>query len=282
MSPKRPTEPTVEEQRLLGAWRTFFESNCKADFAALSSIEDSVWGFEIQWDDLDQHEGLGIAFMSDMPKCLELGRIVLEEQFSLHNLSPRPVIRVVAFPELNRYHIADLRMRDRTRFLRFDAVVHSTSRAMGWLKRAAYSCRECKHEWVEHEQLARPRKKLEMCPMCFENAVAIMDEGGKKEDLPDPRNFTMDLERNYYEDVQYVELFDPSSLQNEELPEDVPTIMAILSEEYVNQFQPGQCLTVNAKVGIDHLPTRDYLRDTRRILRLDVHSIEEGFSLHEE
>ena len=55
MSPKRPTEPTVEEQRLLGAWRTFFESNCKADFAALSSIEDSVWGFEIQWDDLDQH-----------------------------------------------------------------------------------------------------------------------------------------------------------------------------------------------------------------------------------
>ncbi|MFB1005846.1 MAG: hypothetical protein QMC59_05120, partial [Candidatus Poseidoniaceae archaeon] len=91
-----------------------------------------------------------------------------------------------------------------------------------------------------------------------------------------------DLERNYYEDVQYMELFDPNSLRNDELPEDVPTIMAVVSDEYVNQFQPGQCLTVNAAIGLDHLPSRDYLRDTRRILRLDVHSVEEGFSLHEE
>ncbi len=167
MSPRVPTEPTPEEQRLLAAWRTFFEANCKADFAALASIDDSVWGFEIQWEQLEKHEGLGLAFMSDMSTCLASGTIVLEEQFSLHNLSPRPVIRVLGFSELNRYHIADLRMRDRTRFLRFDAVVHSTSRAMGWLKRAAYACRECKHEWVEHEQLARARKKLETCPMCL-------------------------------------------------------------------------------------------------------------------
>ncbi len=282
MSPRVPTEPTPEEQRLLAAWRTFFEANCKADFAALASIDDSVWGFEIQWEQLEKHEGLGLAFMSDMSTCLASGTIVLEEQFSLHNLSPRPVIRVLGFSELNRYHIADLRMRDRTRFLRFDAVVHSTSRAMGWLKRAAYACRACKHEWVAQAQLARARKKLETCPMCLKNAIALLDAGGKREDLPDPRNFSMDLERNYYEDVQYMELFDPTSLQSDDLPEDVPTIMAILSEEYVNQFQPGQCLTVNATVGIDHLPSRDYIRDTRRILRLDVHSIEEGFSLHED
>jgi hypothetical protein len=68
----------------------------------------------------------------------------------------------------------------------------------------------------------------------------------------------------------------------DDAPEDVPTIMAVVSDEYVDQFKPGQCLTVNATIGVDHLPSRDYLRDTRRILRLDVHSIEEGFSLHEE
>tara|TARA_B110000305_G_C19386910_1_gene612731 strand:+ start:41 stop:889 length:849 start_codon:yes stop_codon:yes gene_type:complete len=282
MSMKKHTEPTDEEQRLLAAWRTFFETHCKADFAALAEIEDSVWGFEIQWEVLEAHQGLGLAFMSDRQKCLDSGTLVLEEQFALHNLEPRPVIRIVGFSELNRYHIEDLRMRDRTRFLRFDAVVHSISRAMGWLKRSAYSCRECKHEWIEKEQLARARRKLEICPMCMKNGIAFLRDGGKHEDLPDPRNFGMDLERNYYEDVQYMELFDPNSLRNDELPEDVPTIMAVVSDEYVNQFKPGQCLTVNAAIGLDHLPSRDYLRDTRRILRLDVHSVEEGFSLHEE
>ena len=107
-------------------------------------------------------------------------------------------------------------------------------------------------------------------------------KGAKREDLPDPRDIRMDLERNYYEDIQYIELFDPTCLRDEELPDDVPTITAVVSDEYVNQFSPGQCITVNALIGVDHLPSRDYIRDTRRILRLDVHSVEEGFSLHEE
>ena len=42
MSSQEPTEPTPEEMRLLAAWRTFFETNCKADFAALGEIEDSL------------------------------------------------------------------------------------------------------------------------------------------------------------------------------------------------------------------------------------------------
>ena len=282
MSSQEPTEPTPEEMRLLAAWRTFFETNCKADFAALGEIEDSVWGFEIQWEALNQHKGLGIAFMSNRTTCIKFGTAVLEEQFALHNLIPRPVIRVIGFSELNRYHINDLQMRDRTRFLRFDAVVHSSSRAMGWLKRSAYQCRTCKHEWLIDEQLARARKKAETCPLCYKQARAMLLEGADPVEVPDCRNINMDLERNYYEDVQYMELFDPTSLMGDDAPEDVPTIMAVVSDEYVDQFKPGQCLTVNATIGVDHLPSRDYLRDTRRILRLDVHSIEEGFSLHEE
>ena len=282
MSNEQPTEPTSEEMRLLAAWRTFFESNCKAEFAALSSIEDSVWGFEIQWEALEAHQGLGTSFMSNRLKCLESGSIVLEEQFALHNLMPRPVIRIIGFPELNRYHINDLRMRDRTRFLRFDAVVHSASRAMGWLKHSAYQCNSCKHEWKIDEQLARARKKAEVCPLCYKIARDMLLDDADLKDIPDARNIKMDLESNYYEDVQYMELFDPTSLKGDALPEDVPTIMAVVTDEYVDQFSPGQCLTVNAVIGVDHLPSRDYLRDTRRILRLDVHSIEEGFSLHEE
>ena len=104
----------------------------------------------------------------------------------------------------------------------------------------------------------------------------------KKEDLPDPFDIRMDLETNYYEDIQYVELFDPTCLKDEQLPDDVPTITAVLTDEYVDQFSPGDCITVNAMIGVDHLPSRDYIRDTRRILRLDIHSVEEGFSLHEE
>ena len=147
MSKKNGTEPTPEEKKLLAAWRTFFQKNCKADFAALTTSEEDVWGFELQWSLLETHKGLGQSFLNDMEKCLHSGQIVIEEQFRNHNIKPRPVIRIVGISELHRYHLVDLRMRDRTRFLRFDAVVHSTSRAMGWLKRSAYTCNECAHEW---------------------------------------------------------------------------------------------------------------------------------------
>jgi DNA replicative helicase MCM subunit Mcm2 (Cdc46/Mcm family) len=282
MSKKNGTEPTPEEKKLLAAWRTFFQKNCKADFAALATSEEDVWGFELQWSLLETHKGLGQSFLNDMEKCLHSGQIVIEEQFRNHNIKPRPIIRIVGISELHRYHLTDLRMRDRTRFLRFDAVVHSTSRAMGWLKRSAYTCNECTHEWVIKEALARARTKAEACPMCLRRGLDLLLEGAKREDLPDPRDIRMDLERNYYEDIQYVELFDPTCLRDEELPDDVPTITAVVSDEYVNQFSPGQCITVNALIGVDHLPSRDYIRDTRRILRLDIHSVEEGFSLHEE
>jgi DNA replicative helicase MCM subunit Mcm2 (Cdc46/Mcm family) len=282
MSSEKGTQPTPEEQRMLAAWRTFFQEHCKAEFAALSSLEDDVWGFEIQWSDLEGHQGLGEVFMNEMSKCLESGQIVLEEQFLHHGLHPRPVIRVVGFSELYRYHLVDLRMRDRMRFLRFDAVVHSISRAMGWLKRSGYVCNECGHEWTVEERLARERKKANLCTACLQVCREMRAKGASIDELPNFENVSMDLERNFYEDIQYVELFDPNLLQSEELPDDVPTITAVLTDEYVDRFSPGDCLTVNAAIGVDHLPSRDYIRDTRRILRLDIHSVEEGFSLHEE
>ena len=282
MSKNTGTEPTPKEKQLLAAWRTFFQKNSKADFAALEGSEEEVWGFEIRWSDLEAHKGLGQSFLSDMEKCLHSGQIVIEEQFRNHNIKPRPVIRIVGISELNRYHLIDLRMRDRTRFLRFDAVVHSTSRAMGWLKRSAYICNVCTHQWTVNERLARPREEVEYCGVCLRNGIKKRKEGVKKEDLPDPFDIRMDLETNYYEDIQYVELFDPTCLKDDQLPEDVPTITAVLNDEYVDQFSPGDCITINAKIGVDHLPSRDYIRDTRRILRLDIHSVEEGFSLHKE
>ena len=186
MSKKTGTEPTPKEKQLLAAWRTFFQKNSKADFAASEGSEEAVWGFEIKWSDLEAHKGLGQSFLSDMDKCLQSGQIVIEEQFRNHNIKPRPVIRIVGISELNRYHLIDLRMRDRTRFLRFDAVVHSTSRAMGWLKRSAYICNVCSHQWTVDERLARPRKEVEYCGVCLRNGIKKRQKGAKKEDLPDP------------------------------------------------------------------------------------------------
>ncbi|MDE0557621.1 MAG: hypothetical protein OSB30_04005, partial [Candidatus Poseidoniaceae archaeon] len=33
---------------------------------------------------------------------------------------------------------------------------------------------------------------------------------------------------------------------------------------------------INAQVAVDHLPNRDFVKDTRRIILLNIHSIEES------
>jgi len=52
----------------------------------------------------------------------------------------------------------------------------------------------------------------------------------------------------------------------------------VVFDEYVGQFSRGDMLTINAEVAVDPLVNRDFIRDTRRMIFLKSHSIEEGLS----
>jgi hypothetical protein len=39
---------------------------------------------------------------------------------------------------------------------------------------------------------------------------------------------------------------------------------------------PGAIHRINARIAVDHLPNRDFVKDTRRTILLKIHSIEES------
>ena len=71
MTPKTPTEPTEAEQKTLESWRHLFESEkYKSDLNALPGIDEPVFGFEIEWDDLSEHGDLQVTFSENMEHTL--------------------------------------------------------------------------------------------------------------------------------------------------------------------------------------------------------------------
>ena len=132
MKRKSPTEPPAEDQETLASWRLLFESaTYKNDIDTCPGKDDSVFGFEVEWDHLADYEDLQTKFTENMEATLSIGNQVLLEQYSDRNMTTRPVIRVVNLPDNRIYEMSDLRMRDRTRLLSFDAIVTSASPIIG-------------------------------------------------------------------------------------------------------------------------------------------------------
>ncbi|MBT60741.1 MAG: hypothetical protein CMA63_04215 [Euryarchaeota archaeon] len=280
MGRKDETEPNATDQSILEAWRLLFESEtyCR-DMVAPQ--DEPVFGFEVDWDDLNSYEDLLVNFTENTDHTLELGNLVLKEQFGLRDLPTRPVIRVINLPESRNYEVSDLRMRDRNRLLRFDVVVMDVSFPMGWLKKTTYVCNDCDAKWVENERMARERRKVKYCRKCLDAIMEDMRSDNKKPFYKDPNDFSMVAEENSYEDVQYLEFASPNMLVHGDGPLGSNTYQAVVFDEYVGMFSKGDTLTLNALVQIDPMPGRDFVRDTRRMIVLKVHSVEEGLSQSE-
>jgi len=282
MKQNSPAEPDEDSQSTLESWRLLFESDTyKNDLDALPGNSDPVFGFEIEWNDLADYNGLQVKFSENMGPTLFCGNQVLKEQYTDRNMSTRPVIRVVNLPENRAYEISQLRMRDRTRLLAFDGVVVSTSPIIGWLKISVHKCNDCDSKWSIDERLARPREKVKYCRTCLDEILSNMDTKKPKSFHKDPTDISMVAEENYYEDVQYLEIVSPDMLENG-MAENGESFQVVVFDEYVGQFSKGDCLTFNAVVAVDPLINRDFIRDTRRMVFLRAHSVEEGFSNHEE
>lgn len=280
MKRKSPTEPPADSQKTLESWRLLFESDTYSnDLDALPGNSEPVFGFEVEWNDLADYDDLQVKFSENMVPTLFCGNQVLKEQYTDRYMSTRPVIRVVNLPEDRAYEVSQLRMRDRTRLLTFDGIVVSTSPIIGWLKISVHQCNDCDAKWTIDERLARPREKVKYCRVCLDIILSNMDSKKPKSFHKEPNDITMVAEENYYEDVQYLEIVSPDMLENG-MAENGESFQVVVFDEYVGQFAKGDCLTINAVVAVDPLINRDFIRDTRRMIFLKAHSVEEGFSNH--
>jgi hypothetical protein len=52
--------------------------------------------------------------------------------------------------------------------------------------------------------------------------------------------------------------------------------IGVVNDEYVGDLVTGSIHRINAEIAVDHLPNRDFIKDTRRIILLNIHSIEES------
>lgn len=278
MRQRDPTEPNEDEQKTLASWRLLFESpKYMADLDSLSVSDESVFGFEIEWEDIEKFGDLDVDLSESIEHTLACGNQVLKEQFSVRNLVTRPVIRIVALPANRRFEMSDLRMRDRNRLLSFDAVVVRSSPAIGWLKVSSHKCNDCGLKWNINERLARPREKVKYCKNCLDAIMQDQTSKKPKSYYKDPTDVSMVAEENFYEDVQYLEVISPLMTRNG-MALNQESFQVVVFDEYVGQYGRGDHLTMNAMVAIDPLVNRDFIRDTRRMVYLKAHSIEEGLS----
>ena len=240
-----------------------------------------MFGFEIEWDDLEDFGDLQLDLSENFEATLKIGNQVLKEQYANRKMYTRPVIRVINLAKNRSYEVSDLRMRDRSRFLAFDAIVTSTSPAIGWLKTSAYQCNDCEAKWSVNERLARPREKVKYCRTCLDLILEDMKSKKPKTYHKDPDDVSLLVEDCYYEDIQYLDIISPMMLESG-MTDPSERIQVVVFDEYVGQFSKGDCLTLNAVVAVDPLINRDFIRDTRRMIFLKTHSIEEGFSNHDD
>ena len=279
MSQIKATEPDIEAQEILNAWRLIFEEKYSSELDHFSLCEEDVFGFEVQWEYL-KNTPLHSIFPNNPTKSLELGNQVIREQFQTRDSRTRPVIRIIGFDDEFSYLLEDVRTRDRGRLLSFNCIITNLDSPMGWLKRSQYICNECGTTWSISQSLARERERSIQCSICADSYYKEMKKTDGKAKIPPPTNISMIVEGNVYEDIQYIELTCPVMLKrhaHDETRNPLFRYLAVINDEYVGQLSLTQEVTVNAWVELDHLPNRDFAMDTRRVLILKIHSIEPGF-----
>ena len=204
--------------------------------------------------------------------------MVLNEQFGKAGVHMRGTLRVVRLSDEYRTSINELRMRNRNTIVAVDVNVVSTSDPYGWLKLAKYRCRDCKDEVEIPQRRARERESPRFCSSCLKSAREEGDEEAfRLFAMMHTPNFAMVMEECYYEDAQTLVVQGVSSTSDGTVlrPAGVATHMAIVSDELVGAMEVSTYYRLNGLVKVEPLPDRNFVKDTRRMLVVDVFSAEQ-------
>jgi len=273
-----PVEPKPIDAELLSGWRTMFERDYAQDLSRLGLEDEALFGFEVQYAHLAENDVLKNEFHTRPSEVLRIGNQVLREQFVKHNYSTRPIIRVVGFPDSYRRRVNELRMRDRGSLISVDVKVTSVSPPHGWLKYAHYVCDFCGETTRVEQRRARERKSPSFCKPCWE----IEERELKKEGFPAPHllrlpgSFQIDVSESHYKDIQSIHMREIAFDTQRHLVESRSQfeIEGVVSDDLVGDIKNHSLLRVNGILVVEPVPTRTFAKDTRRMLSIEVFSIE--------
>ena len=278
MSPPRKVDVDPDEQIVLREWRELIVENYEKDIARLEGMEESVHGFHVEHALMDQKDTLRRFFHENPTRALELGSRIMREQFDNHNIPTRPVLRVIGLSENYLNRVDELRMRDRNDLVCLDVKINEVSHPYGWLKTAVYECMDCETRVEVSQRRARERESPSLCRTCLQQLM----ENYQKTDIPKrfirpDSEFLMIVEECKYEDVQDISMSQITyngehhlincSTRNQ--------ILGTLTDDLVDQLRPSTYMRINGIVRVQPVPDRTFSKDTRRLLSIDILSVEE-------
>jgi len=278
MTREQEVDLDPDAQNILREWRELIVEHYASDIERLSPLSDPVCGFEIEYDLLQTKEALRMAFHETPLRVLEFGTRVMLEQFQHHNVRMRPVLRIVRFPRHFIRRVDELRMRDRNTVVCLDVKVNDVSHPYGWLKTAVHQCDDCGGRVDLPQRRARERVSPNFCFPCFEEAMEGRD---KNDPLPrrlfrDMTDFSMVLEECRYEDIQDLSLSQITINDQHHVLHCSPSnqIVGTVADDLVGEIEASTYIRVNGIVRVQPIPDRTFAKDTRRLLSLDVLSVE--------
>ena len=278
MLPSKNVDLDPEEQAALREWRELVVEHYTEDIEHLEGMEESVHGFHIEHRLIDEKPTLRRIFHERPTRALELGFRIMREQFDAHKIPTRPVLRVVGLSDNYLNSVDELRMRDRNQLVALDVKINDISQPYGWLKQAVYECLDCGATASVKQRRARQRESPRTCRTCLQKAF----EGIKTDNIPiglfNPLpHFTLRQEDCVYEDAVDLSMSQITYNQDYNLINCSThnQIIGTVSDDLIDQMVVKSYVRVNAIVRVEPIPDRTFAKDTRRLLALDILSVEE-------
>lgn len=277
MSADNPIDLGEKDQQVLAAWRILFEKEYLPEIKNLEGLEMNVFGFEVEHDVMSKDNVLKTEFHLNPARTLSMGDKVLKEQFDQNGVLTRPIVRVVNLSTNYHRTMDELRMRDRDKLLSVDVKIAHVSHPYGWLKSAIYKCKDCGTSATVEQRRARERESPSVCRICLQKSI----EGIDTKDIPlahfYPRpNFLMVTDECYYEDVQDISMRQISYNKDHHLIQCSTKfeLIGTLADDLVGDIESSSFMRVNGILRVQPIPTRNFAKDTRRLLSIDVISVE--------
>lgn len=239
--------PEAETQELMTAFGTFIETKHGGDLEALSTCEEEIFSFEVEWSDLCADPIIQGYLGDSLDHFMTIAETVLNDRFLHFMQRPcRLVLRLNGLTEHHKRKLDSLRMRDRRKLFTFDTLVVGRTPPLGYLQRASYACaaKGCGYIGQIDQRLARQRESPGQCPKCAERYLAGLEPEERemaKRFLPRPSYRMVDEELRYI-DVQYLSVMDvhPDADGPWSLGEHVWT--AVVDEDFVDAYPVGSLI----------------------------------------
>lgn len=277
MQPDDEIDLDPEQQAILRAWRLLVNEHYLDDIRHLEGNPGIIHGFEISHRLICDYEELRMAFHLNPTRFHDLGHQVMREQFDEHMVRMRPVIRVVDLDADYRRRIDTLRMRDRNKVVSVTVKINDLSPAYGWVQEAVYECKRCKEQTTIKQRRARERESPSHCETCFARLLKRLNMEEEPYAVRPPRpQFVMSSEHSNYEDVQDIHMCQAVFTDEGQLLHisNEDELVGVVSDDLVGELEKGTCARVNGILRVEPFPNRTFSKDTRRILSLQVLSVE--------